>query len=293
MPELPEVETVRRSLQPVITGRLISYVHGETFMDVMGPGGLDRSDLLLGRRIVGLDRRGKYLIVDLDDESALVVHLRMTGQLVAVGQEDPPLRFQHLAIGLARSSSNGGSNDDDEPASDDTIELRFADQRKFGRVLHIAASERTQLFRTMGPEPLLTDFTPETLAAALANRRAPVKNVLLDQRRVAGLGNIYVDEALFRARVNPLRPAGRLDAAEITAIHAAIVSVLTESLDRRGTSFSSFLDGYGRQGENGENLRVYGRGRSGEPCMVCGAPLQLVKLAGRSSSFCPVCQPLL
>ncbi len=292
MPELPEVETVRRSLQPVITGRLITAVQGDTFPDVMGPGGLDRTDLLIHRRITGLDRRGKYLIVDLDDGSALVVHLRMTGQLVVVSRHEPPLRFQHLVIGLDDGTPPDESNDGLASRSDGPIELRFADQRKFGRVLHIAASERPHLFDALGPEPLLATFTVETLAAALVNRRAPVKNVLLDQRRIAGLGNIYVDEALFRARVNPLRPAGSLDASETEALHAGIVAVLTESLDRRGTTFSSFLDGYGRQGENGENLRVYGRGRSGQPCVVCGTPLQMVKLAGRSSTFCPVCQPL-
>lgn len=292
MPELPEVETVRRSLEPVIAGRLITHVHGGSFLEVMGPGGLDRSGTLLGRRINGLDRRGKYLIVDLDDGSALVVHLRMTGQLVAVGQHDPPLRFQHLAIGLSALEPCCNLDDAGMSRRADTIELRFADQRRFGRVLHVAASERPHLFDTMGPEPLEVAFTPATLAVAFANRRAPIKNVLLDQRRVAGLGNIYVDEALFRSGINPLRPAGSLGPVETAALHAAIVAVLTESLDRRGTSFSSFLDGYGRKGENGENLRVYGRGRSGQPCVVCGTPLQLLKLAGRSSSFCPVCQPL-
>ncbi len=291
MPELPEVETVRRSLAPILTGRLISSVHGETFPDVMGPDGLDRADLLLGREIVGLDRRGKYLIVELEDGSALVVHLRMTGQLVVAQLDDPPLRFQHLAIGLVRNrpADDSSSEDADRP---DVVELRFADQRKFGRVLHVPAQDRSSLFAGMGPEPLARAFTPEALAAGLAGRRAPLKNVLLDQRRVAGLGNIYVDEALFRAGINPLQPAGSLDAPAISALRGAIVAVLTESLERRGTTFSSFLDGYGRQGDNGDNLRVYGRGRMGLPCVTCGAPLQLIRLGGRSSSFCPMCQPL-
>ncbi len=292
MPELPEVETVRRSLQPVITGRLIMYVRGDTFPEVMGPGGLDRSRDLLGRRVMGLDRRGKYLIVDLDDDSALVVHLRMTGQLIASRPDDPPLRFQHLVIGLVSPAQTDQFVCDFTSQRVETIELRFADQRKFGRVLHIDPTNRADLFQAMGPEPLGTEFTPETLTIAMANRRAPIKNVLLDQRRVAGLGNIYVDEALFRAGINPLQPSGTLDEPTIINLHHAIVTVLTESLERRGTSFSSFLDGYGRQGDNGENLRVYGRGRSGLPCAVCGNALQLIKLASRSSSYCPVCQPL-
>lgn len=292
MPELPEVETVRRSLEPVITGRMIAYVRGDSFPDVMGPGGLDRSEALSGRRIMGLNRRGKYLIVELDDRSALVVHLRMTGQLIASRPDDPPLRFQHLVIGLVSPAKTDQFGHDVAGQRNTVLELRFADQRKFGRVLHVDPTDRAGLFSTMGPEPLGPGFTPETLACAMANRRAPIKNVLLDQRRVAGLGNIYVDEALFRAGINPLQPAGTLDEPAIIDLHHAIVAVLTESLDRRGTSFSSFLDGYGRQGDNGENLRVYGRGRSRLPCVICRTPLQLVRLAGRSSSFCPVCQPL-
>ncbi len=291
MPELPEVETVRRSLQPILTGRLISFVRGETFPDVMGPGGLQRADLPVGREIVGLDRRGKYLIVELDDGSALVVHLRMTGQLVVARPGDPPLRFQHLTIGLVRQRRTDDSSTENADGPH-ALELRFADQRRFGRVLHVTAQDRSSLFPAMGPEPLDEAFTPETLAAGLAGRRAPVKNVLLDQRRVAGLGNIYVDEALFRAGINPLQPAGSLDAPAISALQGAIVAVLTESVERRGTTFSSFLDGYGRQGDNGDNLRVYGRGRTGLPCVTCGSPLQLIRLGGRSSSFCPMCQPL-
>ncbi len=290
MPELPEVETLRRSLEPILTGRLINAVHGETFPDVMGPGGLDQAARLVGREIVGLDRRGKYLIIELDDGSALVVHLRMTGQLVVVHPDEPPLRFQHLAIGLVQHRSTDASSTDDA-VGPDAVDLRYADQRKFGRVLHVPAQGRSSILPAMGPEPLSGAFTPEALASSLAGRRAPIKNVLLDQRRVAGLGNIYVDEALFRAGVNPLQLAGLLDRTSIIALHHGIVAVLTESLDRRGTSFSSFLDGYGRQGGNGENLRVYGRGRASLPCIVCGTPLQQIRLGGRSSSFCPVCQP--
>ena len=285
MPELPEVETVRRSLEPVIVDRLITSVRGDSFPDVMGPGGLDRADGLLGRRIVALDRRGKYLIGRLDDGSALLIHLRITGQLVLASRNDPPLRFEHLVIGLAGPQDRTGS-DEELP-----VELRFADQRRFGRVLHIEPDAVPRLFGQLGPEPLAPGFTVASLADALRGRRAPVKNVLLDQRRVAGLGNIYVDEALFRAGINPLHPAGLLDDEAVARLHNAIVVVLSEALDRRGTTFSSFRDGYGREGENVGNLRVYGRGRHGLPCPVCGTPLDLIRLAGRSSSYCPSCQP--
>lgn len=286
MPELPEVETVRRSLEPLIVGRRIAGIRGGTFPDIMGPDGLQRSDRLIGRQIVGLDRRGKYLIADLDDRSVLLVHLRMTGQLVIADPAEPPLRFQHLALALARSSDQ--SSHGQRP----TIELRFADQRKFGRVLHIDAPSVPGLFRHLGPEPLAPDFTAVTLSDAVHGRRAPIKNVLLDQRRIAGLGNIYVDEALFRAGIHPLRPAGLLTSSDLAKLHEAIQTVLIEALDRRGTTFSSFLDGYGRRGENGSNLRVYGRGRMKAPCPTCGTPLESLRLGGRSSSYCPICQPI-
>ena len=286
MPELPEVETVRRSLEPRIVGRTIIAICGNTFPDVMGPGGLDRAGRLLGRMVSGLTRRGKYLTVALDDGSALLVHLRMTGQLVVAAPDDPPLRFQHLAMTLSQPEDESSS---DEPV---VVELRFADQRRFGRVLHVGAEAVPELLSHLGPEPLGADFTVPVLAAALRGRRAPIKNVLLDQRRIAGLGNIYVDEALFRAGIHPLQPAGSLTEVEVAAVHGAVIAVLSESLDRRGTTFSSFLDGYGRAGDNAANLRVYGRGRQGSPCPTCGAPLQTLRLSGRSSSYCPQCQPL-
>jgi formamidopyrimidine-DNA glycosylase len=297
MPELPEVETVRRTLTPLVVGRLVMSVTGADFPEVMGPGGLDRADSVVGRTVVGISRRGKYLSVDLDDDTALLVHLRMTGQLVAVPPQTPPLRFQHLAVGLVSSPTRGGSapaaatdapGDRPDPGA---IELRFADQRRFGRVLHLPAAERDRQFDRLGPEPLGAGFTVEALAATLSGRRAPVKNILLDQRRVAGLGNIYVDEALFRAGVHPLRSGLSLTGAEVVALRAAVVDVLEESLHRRGTTFSHFVDGYGDPGENGANLRVYGRGRTGEPCVACGGPLALFRLGGRSTSYCPHCQP--
>lgn len=293
MPELPEVETVRRTVAPLLLRRPITGVDGGTFPGVMGPGGLDRSGTLIGRLVTRIDRRGKYLFGWLDDGTALVVHLRMTGQLVVVPVDEPPLRFQHLAVGLAGTPDDidvPGDLDRDLRAS--PAELRFADQRKFGRVLHLDAAGVSAISAALGPEPLDPGFTVDALAAALSGRRSPVKNLLLDQRRVAGLGNIYVDEALFRAGIHPLQPAGSIALEAIASLRDAIVDVLTESLARRGTTFSSFLDGYGRQGDNVTNLRVYGRGRSGQPCPVCGTPLQHLVLSARSASWCPTCQPL-
>ena len=292
MPELPEVETVRRSLEPRIVGRRIVGVSPSDFPDVMGPGGLDRSDVLVGRVIEAIRRRGKYLLVELDDGSQIIIHLRMTGQLILTTPDASPLRFQRLAIRLSTASDPGATETDDNLPIDESVDLRFADQRKFGRVVHATPEQATGALSALGPEPLGSAFTPDVLSASLAGRRAPIKSVLLDQRRIAGLGNIYVDEALFRAGINPLQPAGSVPIEQVAVLHAAIVEVLERSLEHRGTTFNSFVDSYGMRGDNAAELNVYGRGQAGGPCRVCGTALRTVRVAGRTSSFCPQCQPL-
>jgi formamidopyrimidine-DNA glycosylase len=276
MPELPEVETVRTSLEPSTVGRTIVGLRICAFEGVVGE---EDSEVvaarLRGRRIVGLRRRGKYLIADLDDGSSLLIHLRMTGNLVHVKSGAASERFEHLAIVL-----------------NDGTELRFADQRKFGRVLHVPASEIAALDMRLGPEPLSPAFTADALAHSLARRTGRLKSVLLDQALVAGLGNIYVDEALFRARLHPLRDANQLGPGEVRRLHHAIRAVLREGLANRGTSFSTFRDGYGTSGDNQNNLRVYGRGASGAPCLRCGGPIIRLTIGGRGSHLCPHCQPL-
>lgn len=275
MPELPEVETVRLSLRSALVGREIVGVRVGAFAGVIGD---ELPEVvaarLLGRRVVDMRRRAKYLIVDLDDGSVVLVHLRMTGSLTLVAATVEPVRFEHLAIEL-----DGG------------MELRFADQRKFGRVLHLPADALTALDARLGPEPLSEAFTARALAGALRRRSGPIKSVLLNQEVVAGLGNIYVDEALFRSRIHPLRRANGLTEGEIRRLHGAVRSVLREGLENRGTSFSSFRDGYGTSGSNQGNLRVYGRGDKGLPCLRCGQPLVRLTIGGRGSHFCPHCQP--
>ena len=276
MPELPEVETVRTGLQALILNRQITGMRAGTFEGVVGDLGVEVTrSRLIGRTILDVTRRAKYLFLVLDDESLLSIHLRMTGVLQVVPRSADPLRFEHLAIEL-----------------DDGNDLRYSDQRKFGRVLIIEAAGYDHHDRFLGPEPLDPAFTPEVLSERLARRTAPIKASLLDQRRVAGLGNIYVDEALFRAGIHPLRPAGSLSGDEAERLHAAIQAVLSEAIARHGTTFSSFSNPYGESGDNQPNLRVYGRGRGGEPCLVCGTFLQLLTIGGRSTHFCAVCQPL-
>jgi formamidopyrimidine-DNA glycosylase len=217
-------------------------------------------------------RRAKYLLLDLDDGTSLMVHLRMTGRLVVAPRDAAPLQFEHLTIEL-----------------DDGRDLRFADQRKFGRVLPLLPEDVRRLEGRLGPEPLAPRFTAATLAAALARRPGKLKSVLLDQRLIAGLGNIYVDEALFRARLHPERTANGLSDHEVRRLHRAIRGVLREGLDARGTTFSSFQDATGAEGSNQRNLLVYGRGGN-EACVRCGRRLERIVVGGRGTSYCPRCQ---
>ncbi|HEV2109245.1 MAG TPA: bifunctional DNA-formamidopyrimidine glycosylase/DNA-(apurinic or apyrimidinic site) lyase [Thermomicrobiales bacterium] len=274
MPELPEVETVRRSLVDHVIGRTITGASVTDFPGVLGDDPDATTAALTGRVIEDVRRRGKYLLILLDDGTYMVVHLRMTGQLLLSRHNQPPARFQHLAILL-----------------DDGNELRFADQRKFGRVLHASRETVAALDVRLGPEPLTPSFTASKLGEIVRRRPGKIKSVILDQHAIAGLGNIYADEALFRARIHPERPASSLTTAEIGRLHRAIRASLGEAIVNRGTTFSSFLDGYGASGDNAHNLRVYGRGRGGEPCDRCGTALTLTIVGGRSSHFCPRCQP--
>jgi formamidopyrimidine-DNA glycosylase len=273
MPELPEVETVRRTLLDPLVGRRIERVRLADFPGVIGDDPPDRfAALVCGRTVTGCRRRAKYLLLDLDDGTAVMVHLRMTGQLGIAPGGAPPLRFEHIALEL-----------------DDGTELRFADQRKFGRVLHLDAETARALEARFGPEPLESGFTAAWLGQALARRPGKLKSVLLDHDVVAGLGNIYADEALFRARLHPERPANRLTPEEVRRLHRALRAVLAEGVTHRGTTFSSYRDAGGREGENQRNLRVYGKGGRAD-CPRCRYPLARAVVGGRGTSFCPRCQ---
>jgi formamidopyrimidine-DNA glycosylase len=275
MPELPEVETVRRSLEPFLIGQSITGLEVGAFAGVLGEIAGDLAEAALrGRRIESVRRRGKYLLVDLDNGTGIEIHLRMTGHLEITPRDAEPIRFQHLAIQLG----NG-------------MDIRFADQRKFGRVIVHFGDPELGIKTKLGPEPLSDDFTPDYLIGVLRKRTAAIKSLLLDQRIIAGIGNIYADEALFLAGIHPGRAGGSLTKSEATELHRTIRQTLLAGIENRGTSFSSYRDATGQPGENQNALQVYGRGRAGLPCPRCGAPLQFLIFSARTSHYCPNCQP--
>lgn len=274
MPELPEVETVRRSMTDRVVGARIDSVDFRDFPGVVGTMSPEQFDrLVVGERFERIDRRGKHLWLAFEEGNGLFVHLMMTGQLRVLEPAAELVRFEHLRIGL----SNGWA-------------LVYADQRKFGRVRFLSDAEWAAKECAIGPEPLEDAFTTEILEKQLRGRTTSIKALLLDQRRIAGIGNIYADEALYRAGIHPGRSAGSLSDLEITQLHSEIRAVLNEGITHRGTTLSDYRDADGQSGMNAFNLRVYGRGGKGI-CERCGTPLQRLVIAGRGTHICPVCQP--
>jgi formamidopyrimidine-DNA glycosylase len=271
MPELPEVETVRRQLQASLPGRSIV---GVCFTEARPPllrGISDQEfvDTVRGAGIVAVRRSGKWLIVDLDINRCLVAHLRMTGRWFLRRTGDPEDAYLRSKVTL-----------------DNGDELRWCDVRKFGT--WDLVTDPGEITGDSGPEPLDDTFTAAQLVAEAAGRRAPIKAFLLDQRRIAGLGNIYADESLWRARIHPLRPAGTITSEEAERLRSAIVEVLHEALESGGSSMRDYLDSNGRRGGFQERWRVYKR--EGSPCVRCGGIMEKTKIAGRGSRYCPTCQ---
>ena len=271
MPELPEVETIRRDLDPLVAGRRIEAVEVDpATLPLLARAPIEalRSSLV-GRAIVSTGRRGKYLLFGLDDGRTFAAHLRMTGRLVWRESSAPPEPYERAKLVL-----DGGHD------------LRWSDLRKFGTWrLYDSLDE---LDARLGPEPIDESFTLRQFAAALAGRTAPVKAVLLDQRRMAGLGNIYVDEALWHARLHPLRPAGSLAVAELRSLHRAIRKALELGIARQGSTLTDYRLPDGSSGSMQKEFRAYGR--VDEPCDRCGTPIAKTRAAGRGTWFCPTCQ---
>ena len=283
VPELPEVETVARDLaqmvvgERVVSGRIIRAANLST------PDPTTFSRAIVGRRIEGVRRRAKWILIDLEGGLILMVHLRMTGQLLVLPGSAPIDRYIRVILGLA-----------------DGREIRFRDVRAFGRLALVARRDdgapSTSLdpadsaaLSDHGPEPLEAAFTAASFQLMLAPRRGRLKSLLLDQRFIAGLGNIYVDEALWRAQLHPLAVAAALRPAEAERLYTAIVEVLSEAVAARGSSIDDYTGPDG-DGSMQERLAVYQRG--GEPCLRCNCPIRRATLGGRGTHFCPRCQPL-
>ena len=320
MPELPEVEFTARQLRASVIGAEIEDVQIFWERTIGHPGAADFVAEIAGKRIVGVRRRGKFLLLDLVDANDaanatatdfLSIHRRMTGNLLLLPpgwQIDSSLREQDAAVWNTRGptfialdsaalvAENGGAIS----ISDthycrvcfnfrDGRRLIYTDQRKFGRMECWPLEQEVQVFANLGAEPLSDDFTAETLANALARRKTSIKQALLDQTIVAGLGNIYADEALFAARIHPLRRANGLTPSESAALRDSIVATLERSIGHGGTSFSDYRGLWGEAGENYNHVRVYQR--DGKPCIRCGTPIERIVIAQRSAHFCPTCQP--
>ncbi len=273
MPELPEVETTVAELRERLVGRIIERVTVSWERSVGHPSLDEFIPRLSGLAVRAATRRAKYIILELDGGQRLVVHLRMTGHLLLDDATTEQPRFVRAVFTL-----------------DDGRELRFADQRKFGRLYLVTPDEFAAglPFPPLGPEPLDDAFTHAAFVAVLGARRGVLKPLLLDQSFVAGLGNIYADEALHHAGLHPQRLAQSLSAAEVANLHRAIRLVLARGVASKGTTFSTYRTTWGLEGLNQHNLQVFRR--SDEPCYTCGTPVRRVKLAGRSTHYCPTCQ---
>src|SRR5688572_27055624 len=269
MPELPEVETIRRQLAPAVEGRRIAEMEVIDQRWCAPALGVEVADAVRGRRVDRLGRRGKYLIWELSGDVHLVMHLRMTGNLLYTDVA----RFTRVRIRL----DDGGA-------------VVFADQRRFGTgVVLLGSDARDDYFASrLGVEPLSADFTTDHLRELARGRRAPVKAFLLMQERIAGVGNIYADEALFRARIHPLRPVGTLRRPQLEALRQAVVESLEAGIDARGATIDDFRHADGASGSFQDRFLVHLR--AGEPCVRCGTTIVKIRAAGRGTYVCRRCQ---
>jgi formamidopyrimidine-DNA glycosylase len=273
MPELPEVETIRLALEPHVVGRRFDDVEirDPRLVRPFEPQAVAAE--LEGERVGSLERRGKYLVVRFESGRALLMHLRMTGSL------------RHVVGGLRENDPHRRA----VVRLDDGSDVAYKDVRRFGTWRLLEPDEiEPYLADRLGVEPLGRAFTSRRLGARLEGRRAPVKAALLDQRTVAGLGNIYVDEALWRARIHPLRSAGELGPEEVRDVTRGIKEALKAGIARQGASLRDYARPDGRRGRMQEAFRVYGR--EGEPCARCGTPIDKIRVAGRGTWYCPECQ---
>jgi len=274
MPELPEVEHIVRALRRSVRGRRILAAEIKLPRLLVGSSPASFKRKLRGARIDGVNRRGKYILIELDNQQVLVVHLRMTGKFLCIGADQPLPPYPHVVFYL-----------------DDDRRLVFCDMRQFGRMRLLPAKKLSALpqIETLAPEPLTDDFSLAYFLETLSKSRRSLKQLLLDQTRILGLGNIYASEALFLARISPLKPADSLSKRRALRLHEAIREILQEAIDAGSTLRIDLTDGNGSYFGTTERFwRVYER--AGEPCVNCGTRIRRVVQGGRSTYFCPRCQ---
>ena len=269
MPELPEVETVKNDLTPYVVGQKITGLTLNWEGVVKQPSIKEFKERLIGQKVIGISRRAKFLLFKLSSGDTLAVHLRMSGSLLV----DPPVELNNYIRSIIHLEGER--------------KVFFRDPRKFGRMWLL--KDLDMLIGKLGPEPLESSFTADVLAKLLAKRSAPLKPVLLDQELIAGLGNMYADEALFEARINPMRPANSLKPAEIKRLHKAIKNVLELGILNKGASEVTYYRPSGEMGKAFEAFKV--AHRRDTDCPVCGTPIRRITLRGRGTYFCPKCQP--
>jgi formamidopyrimidine-DNA glycosylase len=287
MPELPEVETIRRQLAPLVEGRRLERIEilDPRWSRPLAPQEL--ADALTGRRIESLGRRGKYLLWNFAEDVHLAQHLRMTGSVLADPQGEPAHTRVRMWLGPdGGRATRGGPGGADRPGR----LLVIVDPRRFGTAELLLGADALEGFfaARLGLEPFDERFTTEHLQALVRGRRTPIKSLLLDQRKIAGVGNIYADEALFRARIHPLRPAGALSKGQVARLRESIVEALSAGIDARGATIDDFRHVDGIRGSFQDQFLVHRR--EGEPCGVCGGTVVKMVVAGRGTYVCETCQ---
>ena len=275
MPELPEVQTIVNAVRPALISRRIAAVH-LLRVDMLQPASTNLPALLQGQRVADVDRRGKRIVFTLENGDRFYIHLGMTGRLTLGDESEPLPPHTHLTLDFEIPDAREGS----PPL---LSRLRFVDPRRFGGIWWLGAQSADD---GMGPEPLTLDA--RQLAARLSRTHRAIKNALLDQSVVAGLGNIYVDESLFAAGIHPLWPADRLSREQVATLTRSIKTVLRRALKHRGSTLRDYRDANGNAGKFQNLHRVYAR--RGKPCWNCKAPLERLVIGGRSTHFCPTCQ---
>lgn len=286
MPELPEVESIRRSL--------LGHIVGEAFdrVEVLWPKSFsgDLVKNLIHHKITGIERRGKVLVIQLDNDFSLLIHLKMTGQLLLVEVDGKRFGGGHPTKSMAGELPDSSTRVTFEFKNGSR--LFFNDQRKFGWIKLVPNEEvnKDVLIARLGPEPLSSKFLLTDFRTSIQKRNAPIKAVLLDQSTVAGIGNIYADEALHLAKIHPLQPASSLSKPRVEKLYDAIIAVLNASIKKGGTSFTNYRDIYGGKGNYLDFARVFRK--QGQACPVCGTIIQKTRVAGRGTHICPHCQKL-